>query len=196
MAQDISSVRDLVNDEKIVVCMARVALHDGETSHHYVTEEGHVAITVKTHKHGVPVDAVLPGGADAGTGPWWIPEIGTEVMIGFDGDFEDDAFVLNIYGSKPPTQMAEGKLVMVGTEIHAIAPNGTAASLATKADLQATTDYLHRQFHSTDGHQHVTLIGTTPVSTVSLSEGAGPIVGPGVDGSAPNPDGTEVLKGQ
>ena len=182
MAQDISSVRDLVNDEKIVVCMARVALHDGETSHHYVTEEGHVAITVKTHKHGVPVDAVLPGGADAGTGPWWIPEIGTEVMIGFDGDFEDDAFVLNIYGSKPPTQMAEGKLVMVGTEIHAIAPNGTAVALALKSDAQAIKDDM-------DGHVHA-----DPASGFTGAPLKGDVTHDPITMS--NPVGTTVLKGQ
>ncbi len=190
MSQELSSIRDLARDERVSVVLARVALHTGETSHHLVTAEGHLAVTVKTHRHQVPIVALLPGGDDAGTGPWAIPALGTEVAVGFDdGDFAGDAFVLAIYGSLPQ-QIAENRVVIAGAQVWVTdAVGGAAVALATKADLQADVNYLKRQFDAVAGHTHAVVGGaTTTTAESALVTGGG--------GQAPDPVGTQILKGQ
>lgn len=190
MSQDLASIRDLAMDERVFLVLARVALHEGQTKHWYVTDEGHIAVRVLTHRHSAPIDAVLKSGDDNGVGEWSIPAIGTEVLIGFDdGDYESDAFVVAVYGNSPPTQLAERKLVLVGDEIHAVAPNGTGVALALKSDVQSQTNYLKKQFDSATGHTHAVVGGSTTTTTES-------ILGSGGSGSAPSPVGTIVLKAE
>ena len=142
--RQMSSFRDLIKDEEpVFVLLARVALHDGATKQWYKTEEGHIAVTLKTHRHGSPIDAILPTLLGNSRGIYGIPEIGTEVAVGFEGgDFEDDAFVLAVYGGVIPTQIDdnEANLVLVGGEIHAISPGGTAKQLVTMDDFKALID--------------------------------------------------------
>lgn len=181
--RQMSSFRDLMKDEEpLFVMLARVALHDGETKQWYKTAEGHIAVTLKTHRHGAPIDAILPTLLGNSRGIYGIPEINTEVAVGFEGgDYEDDAFVLAVYGGVIPTQITEdgdARLVLVGDEIHAIAPNGTAVALLTFEDFRALIE---------DVLPAVGAGSATAVpATLSAYRSAHPLW----------PAGTKVLKGQ
>lgn len=183
------SMRDLLKDERVGLVKGRVETHEGEPSHFEITAEGHVSLQCKSQIHGVPITAIMPGGSDDGSGTWAIPAPGTEVLLGFDdGDFEGDAFVVQVFGNAPPA-VAATKVFIQGTDVRVQAPGGTAVSLATKADLQADVDYLKNQFHATLGHVHV----VAGAATTTITEGTG---GPGTSGTAPSPSGTSILRGQ
>jgi len=195
MAQDLSSVRDLANaDEKISMLIARVVVPAGESKHWFETKEGHIALSVKTHRYGLQINALLTTMCGSARGVWAIPDVDTEVIVGFDeGDVEGDVFVLGIAGHKPPTQITDSdvRLVLIGDEIHAIKEGGTAEALAFKSDVKAISDYNNVQFNTLVGHTHSG--GTISGSTGPPVEGGG--VG-GTPGTCPDPVGTDVLKGQ
>lgn len=97
---------------------ARVALHDGDDEHFFFTDEGHIAISVITLRHGIPVTALLCGGADNGHGVWFIPPIGTEVIINFDdGELEGDAYLVAIHGHAP-SNLVPGKVFIRGDVVN------------------------------------------------------------------------------
>jgi hypothetical protein len=194
MPQDLSSIRDLaLADEKIATLLAHVAVLEGETSHWHVTPEGHVAVTVKTHRHGVPVTAIMPTSYGSARGVWGIPDVGTEVAIGFNGgDFEDDAYVLAIYGHASPSLLESSRLVIVGDEVHVYDGSGATRPLAFRDEVVSVDSK-----YATHVHQIDTPLGMSapPVSTALPNPGPPPptfIPGPPLPTlSLP---GTQVLK--
>lgn len=112
----LTAMRELFKDDKTWCLAARVALHDGETEHYEVTPEGAMSVSVRTHMHDVQINAILKGGG-AGIGIWFIPPIGTEVMIAFDGgEFEGDAYIAGIHGDSP-TGLTPGKILIIGDNV-------------------------------------------------------------------------------
>ena len=181
--RQLSSLRDIVKDEEpLFVVLAVITVHEGESSHWYKTKEGHIAVTCKTQRHGAPLDAILPTHLGNSRGVFGIPDVGTEVAIGFDhGDYEGDAFVLAVYGSVIPSVMDDTKVAIVGEEVHVIAPGGEAKSLMTKDDGQAILDYI--QGAGTGG---------APILVLGVAGGAASVA----TSTPPDLSGTSVLRGQ
>lgn len=174
----IPSVGHLIADERISLVRARVEAHEGEITHFETSDEGHVTLSVKTCLHGVPIHAVMFGGSDDSSGEWRIPALGTEVLIGFDdGDFEADAFIVQVFGNKPPVGLTEAKCFVIGEEVEIRSANGTAVKLATLADAQAIRGAL-------DGHAHTYIPGSNPTVVTTGNP------------TVPAPVGTSVLRGE
>lgn len=156
----LTAMRELFKDDKIWCLAARVALHDGETVHYEVTPEGAMSVSVRTHMHDVQINALLKGG-----GIWYIPDVGTEVMIAFDnGEFEGDAYIMNPYGDSP-AGLAPGKLFLLADIIEARSADGTAIKLPTWADFNALQDKVNAFILKYNSHTHVApVVGTTAVT--------------------------------
>jgi hypothetical protein len=114
----LTSLRDHLRDERVWCVAARVALHDGDSSHFDTAKNGQLIISVRTLRNDVPIWAMMNGGDVDGKGLWKIPAIGTEVMIGFDdGMFEGDAYIMGFMG-KPPTDLAEGETIIADDTVY------------------------------------------------------------------------------
>lgn len=154
----------LFEDDQVACCLAVVALHDGETSHWAVNDEGDVEVTVVTHNHAVPVTAVLGalvGGA--GKGVWMVPPLGTEVVLAFEqGDFESDAVIVGVMptGQGAPAGLADGKVVIVGVEVLIHNGDGTVDQLVTRSDFE--------------NHTHLTAGTGSPVGPTELTPSVPP----------------------
>lgn len=184
----LAALRKAVMDDRIHVCAAVVDLHDGETLHYFVNDEGDLVVSCRTLKNDIQVNANL--GALLGTngrGVWYIPDVGTEVMLAFDnGDFEGEAYIIGSFPSgTTPENLAPGRIFIQGMEVVVRSPNGTANKLPTLEDLQGVVTYLQKQFDTVAGHTHAG-VGAPP------TEGLGGVG----DGSAPDPVGTTVLKAE
>lgn len=109
----LTALKQLIGEGDKVWCLAaRVEVHDGEEDHYDVTAEGAMMISVKTLRHDVPVWALLKGGG-VGIGVWYIPPVGTEVLLGFDdGEFEGDAYIAGIHGHSPEGLVPDTILVI------------------------------------------------------------------------------------
>lgn len=183
----LANLRELVKDDRIHVVAAVVAVLVGETAHYYVNTEGDVVVSCLVHQAGTPIWANLSALVGArGQGVWVIPDPGVEVMLGFDhGDFEGEAYLLACFPSgRSPAGLAPGKVFVIGMSVEVRSSSGTAAAVATKADVQAVVDYLKKQFDSTSGHTH-SGNGAPPTEATT-----------GSSGSAPSPTGTTVLKAE
>jgi len=184
-------LRDMLRDDRVWVIGAVVALHEGESLHYAVNEDGDMQVTLLTHQHQVPITAILGGLGGAGRGVWFIPELGTEVLVHFpDGDFQGDATVVGLMPTRStPAGLVPGKVFVIGTEVQ-IRDAGAAAAVAFKSDVQALRDYVDNQFSSVNGHVHAVVAGVTTTITTVATPGTTPTV------PAPNPTGTTVLKAQ
>lgn len=178
-------LRDLLHEEAFATVAARVALHDNETTHWRLADEGHVLLDVRTLQHDVPVRAILRGGGNDGTGAWFIPSLGTEVMLTCDIDFEGDVFVSSIHGLAPDG-LAENLLLLLGQAIELRAADGTAEALAKQASVTALENKLndHINLYNTHVHPGVTL-GPDPTPVTASA-----------DTPIASSQGTEVVKGQ
>jgi hypothetical protein len=114
----LQATRDLLESERVWCVAARVALHDGEDAHHQMTDEGQMMVSVRTLRHDVQIWAILAGGGSADVGVWFIPPVGTEVIVNFDdGMFEGDAYIVGIHG-KAPSDLAPGKVFIRGDVVN------------------------------------------------------------------------------
>ncbi len=159
--------RDLV---QAAIC--RVEVHEGESSHFEVTEEGYVVMSLVTHQHGVPCKGVLRGGP-----AWEIPQVGTEGVVLADG-FSDDGFEGELWFlpfAKGPAGLAPGVVFVLGSTVEVRDAGGVAEALATKEDLDALADWIS-----------TTMVVATPAGNST----------PGTTTSPPAAAGTSVLKGQ
>lgn len=144
-----AALKELLDSERIWCIAARVAVHDGEDEHFGLSEEGHVELSVVTLRHGVEIKAFLKGGDDDGSGIWFIPSVGTEVIVNFDdGEFEGDAYVVAIVGEKPGgINLQPGKMFVIGDSVEIRSANGTAIKLPTLADVQAMVNVYNLHTH-------------------------------------------------
>lgn len=138
-----AGLKKLVDDGRAACALATVALHEGEASHWSINDEGDLQVTVVAHNHKVPIVALmgaLVGGS--GRGVWMIPPLGTEVVVAFDGDdFEGDAVIVGVMPTgQAPAGLAEGKVLIVGTEVIVHNGDGTYDQLVTKSDF---TNHTH-----------------------------------------------------
>jgi hypothetical protein len=195
-------LRDDLEDDRVWCVGARVEAHPGETDHWQVNEDGDLEIQVVTHQHGQPVTAVLGalvGGR--GRGVWMIPDVGTEVLVSFfDGDFEGDAVIVGVLPSKDtPGGLAPGKVFVIGQEVI-VKDAGSAAPVATLADVDAIWRWLYAQFAATGGHTHICAPPGNPTAAIATVAPASPPLPPSVAPPAPSlppePDGTSVLKAE
>ena len=162
------AMKELMGDDRVWAMAARVALHDGETSHFDVSDEGHIMLSVRTLRHDAPVTALLKGGDDNGAGVWFVPAIGTEVIINFDdGMYEGDAYVVAIVGEKPGTlDVQPGVLYLVNDTIEARSVGGVAQSLAFQTKLNALESKVNSLIAKHNTHVHV-ISGAPPVTAVT-----------------------------
>lgn len=163
-----SSMRDALRDERVPAVAARVAVHDGETSHFTVNDEGDLIVSVVTAGAGVPLWANLHGVDKAGHGQIWIPAVGTEVIVIFDdGNFEGEAYIAASYPSgSARTSWEPGTLYLVADKVSVTAHDvrisdgsGGEQPLVTKAEF--------------DAHTHPTGVGpssppTTPITGTTV----------------------------
>lgn len=176
----LQSIRD-ITDEQMIPCIAAVvALHDGESTHYVLNDEGQLQISVKTHR-GQQINAILSLDADSdGGGIWRVPALGTEVLVVFnEGDFEGDGYLVGKHPGRItslPTGLAPGTTVVQDGAVLVRGIGGTAVALALKSDVDALAAF---------------------VSTLSLPVvgGGGGTAGPPA-GTVPTAAGTTVLKGQ
>lgn len=169
----LQATRDLLKDERIPAVAAHVAVHDGESKHWELSDEGQMLVSVVTNNHGVEIWAILRGGGFDGHGVWSIPAVGTEVVLGFDnGEFEGDVWVVGVHG-KPPSGFDDTKTLVIDDAVEIRSVNGAAQVLATKADVDALANFVQTM--------------TMPVSGAT----AGPTAG-----VVPTATGTQVLKAE
>jgi hypothetical protein len=111
-------MKELLSDERIWTIAARVEKHKNDSEHYEMTDEGHMVVSVITLRHGVPIKAILNGGGNNGHGVWFIPPIGTEVVVNFDdGQFEGDAYIVGIHGHAP-SALEPGKVLIRGDVVN------------------------------------------------------------------------------
>lgn len=114
------ALKDLLGDEKLYCVSAIVAIHDGETSHWRVSDEGAVIVDVVSTQHSVPISTIMKGG-----GVWRIPPIGAEVVVNFDhGEFEGDAYLIAVC-DHAPIGVAEETILIVEANVKIRATNAT-----------------------------------------------------------------------
>lgn len=113
-----AAMKEHLADERIWTIAARVAVHDGESTHYEINGEGQIQVSVITLRHGVPINAILTGGDGSGNGSWKIPSVGTEVMLTCDdGQFEGDVFISGFAG-KPPANIAQNETQIVDDTVY------------------------------------------------------------------------------
>jgi hypothetical protein len=120
-----AGIRDMLADDRVWCVLGTVALHDGETGHYEVNDDGDLQVTVVSHQHGVPITAILGGAFGSAAGTWTVPAAGDEVLVCFaDGDFEGDAVVVAVTSSRSaPAGLAPGTvLVRADDRVQADAP--------------------------------------------------------------------------
>lgn len=192
VAMSYRGLRDLAKDGDLFTFAATVELHENETTHYFVNEEGDIVVSVVAH-NGMPAHANLGALVGSrGQGVWCIPELGTEVLIGTDrGDVEGECYLIGAFGA-PPEGLAPGKVLIIGLEIEARSANGTAVKLAKASELQAHIAWTRAQFSASNGHIHVVAgAATTTMTTVPA-----PAITPPSPSDAPTAPGTDVLKGE
>lgn len=189
-----AALKELMRDERIWAIAARVANHKGESIHYEITDEGHVAISVVTLRHGIEIKALLKGGDDSGNGLWKIPSVGTEVIVNFDdGEFEGDAYAVSAHGEKPDgIPLDPDKVFLVGPTVEVRSVNGTAQSLAFQNKLNDLENKVNSLIGKFNGHTHV-----LTVLAASGSGATGTAATPAnVETTIPSSTGTDVLKGE
>ena len=136
-----NSLRQLLQDDRVHAIAARVAVLDGQSSHFETNAEGHVVVSCLTLNTETPIWAnlgPLVGGGGKQFGVWWVPDPGTEVLISFDnGDFEGEAYLVACHGGNaaPPSGLASGVILVLGSNVQIRQPNGTANKIPTMNDL-------------------------------------------------------------
>lgn len=163
----LANLAHLLRDERVAAVAARVAKLDGHPDVFDVNEEGDVIVSCLTLNHEVPIWANLDTLAgSSGHGVWFIPDEGTEVMIGFDdGDFEGEAYIIGRTSSgNAPEGLAPGKVFVLGVEVQVRSPNGTAQPALTMDDYTSLKSWLETHVHSgvTTG-PGTSAVATTPV---------------------------------
>ncbi len=130
------ATRDLLDNERVAAINARVAIHDDRTTHWRVGDEGQILVTVLSHQHEVPIEAIWGGGSLDGRGLWYIPDVGTEVMVTFANDeFEGDAYIARCYGDSPFAEGEENCTLLIGSDRILIrTPGGSTKRLMTVDD--------------------------------------------------------------
>jgi type VI secretion system (T6SS) baseplate-like injector VgrG len=116
-----AGLRDMLRDERVWCVLARVAVHEGESTHFEVNDDGDLEVTVLTHQHEVAIRALLGAGvAGKGRGTWAVPDVGTEVMLAFaDGEFEGDAVVVAVLPSRDtPASVTAGRTLIKDADIR------------------------------------------------------------------------------
>jgi hypothetical protein len=184
-----AALKELLADERIWTIAARVAVHDGESLHYAVTDEGHVEISLITLRHAVPIRAILRGGADDGNGLWSIPSVGTEVMVSFDdGEFEGDAYAVSAHGEKPDgVPLDPDKVFLIGPTVEVRSVDGAAQSLAFQEKLNALEDKVNSLIAKYNAHTHIlAIVGTTGTAAVTAT----------TETTIASSTGTDVLKGE
>lgn len=188
------NVKAALTDERVAAVAARVARHEGESSHYRVNDEGDLVVSVLTLQHEVPIEAnlgALVGGG--GKGVWQIPDVGVEVMVAFDdGAFEGEAYVVGYYPSgSSPGGLAPGKIFILGNNVEIRSTGGSAQAVAYKADVEDVISKLNSLISLFNAHTHL----HGPYSPIG-----GPAVPTAVPASLATPalpsDGTSVLKAE
>lgn len=147
----LQATRDLLGDERVWCIAARVEAHEGEEDHFEVNAEGQITLSVVTLRHGVPINVILGGGDVNKKGVWFIPAVGTEVIVGFDdGEFEGDGYVVGIHG-RSPGGIDATKVLIIGPAVEVRAENGTAQVLAYKSDVEAVDAKYANHKHNASG---------------------------------------------
>jgi hypothetical protein len=122
---------------------------DAERGSHYLTnEDGDLEVHVEIQGHEAGLWCLWsPLVAGAGWGVWFIPNEGTEVIVGFpDGDFSGDPVLL---GCMPtggiPGDLAEGRLLVTGPEVlvkgDAVTVQGGSVSVEAAGNPQTEPAY-------------------------------------------------------
>lgn len=189
----LQATRDMLASEAGVMCFAAtVQLHDGETEHWERSAEGAMTISVVTNQHAVPINAILKGGGNNGQGFWFIPSIGTEVLIAFEnGDFDGDAYIVGIHGHSP-TGLQPGTLLVLGDNVEIRSVGGTARALAFKDELEAVDAKYANHIHQ----DSTTAPTGGPIATVIPNGLPPPLFFPGLPLDTVTIEGTQVLKGE
>jgi len=176
----LTALQEHLRDERIWCIAAIVALHKGESQHYHFEKNGQMSISVRTLRHDVSIHAFLKGGG-TGIGTWFIPPIGTEVIVEFDdGNFEGDAYITGIHGNAP-TNLEPGKVFVLGDHVEIRSPDGTAKKLAFQEDLNTLENAYNGHTHTVSTTGSPTAhTGTTAPTTASVT----------------NSSGTDVVKGE
>lgn len=173
----LAATRDLLEDERQWVVAAVVALHDGSTSHWRILPEGHLAIEVRTLKHGVPIEAIMKGGP-----VFRIPSLNTEVLLNFEmGEYEGDAYVVAVH-DHAPSSVSENVTLIIDSKVKIKTLGGTSKPLAFQEDLDSLADDFYGHGHLVSGTGATPGPGSLPLATPVLTNTLG--------------DGTTVLEAE
>lgn len=203
-----ANLRKFFGDDRIHVIAGHVIVENGETSHFFINDEKNVVLSVEINHYGTVVRANLSNTP----GVWTIPDVGTEVLVGFDnGEFEGEAYVIGTYGAtnktnaEIPTSVAsqtfnvavtgDANIVVASgsrirlhsdTRIELSSGDGHGGPAALLSDLEPIWDYIARQFDHLLGHSHNP---TTPTIVVEST------IPPGSPSSSavPSPTGSTIV---
>lgn len=138
--------------------LARVAIHEGETSHYERDDAtGQVHVSVVTHGTGQELTALLHSGGGGGLGLWCIPPVGAEVLLLFpDGLFEGDPVLFG--GGGAPSDLTGSTIIIVpppGGKLLVHRPGAPAKRVASVEDIEVMRNELFN-------HQHTYLAPGSP----------------------------------
>lgn len=175
--------KGMLAKSEMVTSLGVVRKFSGEESHFEISDENgdaEILVDVELIPTGERALCRLGFGND---GVYRIPRVNTEVavLIPYNPQslikdaLDYGGIIVAVLDNNAPSQLDDDDIVIIKAPRVHIFNNGSAESLATKADLQALTDYINNDM-------------VLPVSGAS----AGPLPTP----PAPDPAGTTILKAE
>lgn len=186
---DLTHWRKLFEDRRQWLVLARVELHEGETTHFSIAEDEILVDVVS-----IPGDVEMRCRLAAEGGIWRIPDVGTEVYVGIpDGIIDFVPAIVAIKGTPGNGLSATVNVLQVKSGTTLLIHDGTAADakkLPTMEDFDNLTLFVKQQFDPAAGHKHV----VSGAATTTMTTGAAPTPAPGTPNPVPDGTGTTVVK--
>lgn len=112
----LGKLQHLLRDDR-VVCSAAVVRLPPDNASYYDVIAGQLLVYCVGKVTQQPFWAHCCG-TRLGRGMWEIPDVGTEVLIGFDdGESEGDAFIVGTFGRSTPSDLDDETTILVDTSV-------------------------------------------------------------------------------
>jgi hypothetical protein len=131
-----------LTESDMVPAAAAVVQKPIDGSSFWSVTDGNLLIHCVTKGSHQPLWCHQRGGSRLGRGVWWIPDLGTEVLISFDeGQFEGDAFIVGEFG-RAPSGIAENTTLILDNSVELRSVGGVAEKMVKGETYRTNEDQL------------------------------------------------------